>query len=234
MFEGVPNRLPVVVFEEGLPNKLPVVAVVPNVPGAAEVVFPNKVPVDDVFPNKLVVAGLLAVVLPNRDVVFEPLFAVLPNKLWPLLGLLVFPNKFPPVEPVVDAPRAEFVLAPNKLPEPKVVPVLPNKEFPVFPVAAAVPDVKEVPKVVEGTVLLLPVPNIFSAPAILPRMVQEERQESTSWIQSFLSFTGHEVFCEIDVEYLSDPFSMMNLDSEVPCYKQALLLILDRQSKFPF
>lgn len=47
------------------------------------------------------------------------------------------------------------------------------------------------------------------------------------WRDWFISTRGHEYFCEIDEEYLTDRFNLTGLQQEVQYYQYALDLITD-------
>lgn len=47
------------------------------------------------------------------------------------------------------------------------------------------------------------------------------------WRDWFLAARGHEYFCEIDEEYLTDRFNLTGLQSEVTYYNHALDLVTD-------
>ncbi|RWQ97303.1 casein kinase II beta subunit CKB1 [Paecilomyces variotii] len=49
-----------------------------------------------------------------------------------------------------------------------------------------------------------------------------------SWIPSFCSLIGHEYFAEVSEDFIEDDFNLTGLQSQVPMYKEALEMILDK------
>ncbi|KAJ1680131.1 casein kinase 2 regulatory subunit, partial [Spiromyces aspiralis] len=52
------------------------------------------------------------------------------------------------------------------------------------------------------------------------------------WVEMFLSIKGHEIFCEVDEDYIQDRFNLTGLDTEVEHYIKALRRITDREGKY--
>ncbi|KAF7453846.1 SKB2, Casein kinase II, beta subunit [Pyrenophora tritici-repentis] len=53
-------------------------------------------------------------------------------------------------------------------------------------------------------------------------------QVTESWIASFCGLLGHEYFAEVSEDFIEDDFNLTGLQSQVPMYKEALEMILDR------
>lgn len=47
------------------------------------------------------------------------------------------------------------------------------------------------------------------------------------WISYFLTVKGHEIYCQVEEEYIHDPFNLTGLATQVPYYEYALDLITD-------
>ncbi|KKA27251.1 hypothetical protein TD95_003182 [Thielaviopsis punctulata] len=63
---------------------------------------------------------------------------------------------------------------------------------------------------------------------MMDEFVSETDSEYTSyWRDWFISMRGHEYFCEIDEDYLTDRFNLTGLNTEVQYYQYALDLITD-------
>ena len=60
--------------------------------------------------------------------------------------------------------------------------------------------------------------------------MSDEDQEST-WIEWFCRLKGNEFFVEIDEEYVQDDFNLTGLSQIVPCYEDALSIILDEDDQ---
>jgi casein kinase II subunit beta len=58
----------------------------------------------------------------------------------------------------------------------------------------------------------------------------EETDSSSGqhWIDSFLSQKGHEFFCEIDQDFLTDRFNLTGILNEIPNYNQVISLVIDQ------
>ena len=52
--------------------------------------------------------------------------------------------------------------------------------------------------------------------------------EEVSWIEWFCTMKGHEIFCEVQEDYITDHFNLTGLNKQVPNYEFALKLILDK------
>ena len=50
---------------------------------------------------------------------------------------------------------------------------------------------------------------------------------STTWVSWFCSLKGNTFFCEVDRTFLEDPFNFAGLETLVPCFSEAMDIILD-------
>lgn len=52
-------------------------------------------------------------------------------------------------------------------------------------------------------------------------------EDENTWISWYIGLRGNDYFCEVDEEFIQDDFNMSGLSTMVPCYENALDLILD-------
>jgi len=58
-----------------------------------------------------------------------------------------------------------------------------------------------------------------------------DTDDDFGWVSYFLDIKGHELFCQIDDEYIRDKFNLTGLINQVPYYEYALDLICDIENE---
>lgn len=55
----------------------------------------------------------------------------------------------------------------------------------------------------------------------------KETKTAYNWVRWFCSLKGNTMFCEVDRSFLEDPFNFADLETLVPCFSEAMDIILD-------
>jgi casein kinase II subunit beta len=59
-------------------------------------------------------------------------------------------------------------------------------------------------------------------------MAGSSESSSMDWVEWFLSQSGHEMFCEVDKDYILDRFNLVELNQVIPHFKKAFELVTNQ------
>ena len=55
---------------------------------------------------------------------------------------------------------------------------------------------------------------------------ESESDTGNGWIQWFIDLEGHEFFCEVDQEYITDNFNLHGLREKIQHFREAMQMIM--------